>query len=455
MIRHVGLSEVSVEEIEAAREVFQVATVQNLYNLADRAERGRARLLRGATASASSPGSRSPRASWPSRAARWPRSPRPTTPRTGQVALAWLLQRSPVMLPIPGTGSVAHLEENVGGAELELRPTRSPRSTRRLERLRYNRGVADARYSQAAGALADELSASLAAGGRGAGRLSMRVTTLLDRFGVFRLTPTVRAEMAAALDAAGIEVDPSLEHIERAANIRLSRRERPDVPVEDAVHESLWPLGEDAARAVRRIDVDAEGIDPEGLHKHLAEICGPSLSLRTVARILTANPQDAHDYLHEEPDVAFAFRVRPYEPDDDTADDDPMAPKAGVLDFQTVAITAADDWVIIAWHSPTRATGAGEVSADRDWAKSGFEPGVKARWLEGLDDGDDIAMAFMDELLDTVAIARRSMFSWLEAWEIDFSRRLQATETGDAAADPRPGSRAARADDAGRRASRS
>ena len=128
--------------------------------------------------------------------------------------------------------------------------------------------------------------------------------------------------------------------------------------------------------------------------------------------------------------MAFAFRVRPYEPDDDTADDDPMAPKAGFLDFQTVAITAADDWVIIAWHSPTRATGAGEVSADRDWAKSGFEPGVKARWLEGLDDGDDIAMAFMDELLDTVAIARRSMFSWLEAWEIDFSRRLQATETG-------------------------
>ena len=154
--------------------------------------------------------------------------------------------------------------------------------------------MADARYSQAAGLLADELTASLAAGGRGAGRISMRVTTLLDRFGVFRLTPTIRSEMADALDAAGIETDPSLEHIERAATIRLSRRERPDVPVEDAVHESPWLLGDGASRSVRRIDVDAEGIDPDGLHKHLSEVCGPSLSLRTVERILTANPQAAH-----------------------------------------------------------------------------------------------------------------------------------------------------------------
>ena len=43
-----------------------------------------------------------------------------TAPPPGQVALAWLLQRSPVMLPIPGTGSVAHLEENVAAAELSL-----------------------------------------------------------------------------------------------------------------------------------------------------------------------------------------------------------------------------------------------------------------------------------------------------------------------------------------------
>ena len=48
--------------------------------------------------------------------------PRRTAPRPGQVALAWLLQRSAVMLPIPGTGSVAHLEENVAAADLRLAP---------------------------------------------------------------------------------------------------------------------------------------------------------------------------------------------------------------------------------------------------------------------------------------------------------------------------------------------
>jgi hypothetical protein len=288
--------------------------------------------------------------------------------------------------------------------------------------------VADARYPQVAAALADELDASLAAGGRGAGRRSMRVTTLVDRFGAYRLTPTVRSEIAGALDAAGIDLDPSLDHTELSSIIRLSRRSRPAVPVEDAVHESLWPLD---SSMVRRIDVDAEGIDPDALHVHLREICGPELSLRTVERLLTANPQLAHDYVHEEPDVAFAFRVRAFEPDDDaTADDDPMAPKAGVIDFQTVAITADDDWVIIVWHSPTRATGAGEALAQDHWEKHGFEPGVKARWLTDLTTGDEIALGFMGELLDTVATARRSMFSWLEAWEIDFSRRLQQTETG-------------------------
>jgi aryl-alcohol dehydrogenase-like predicted oxidoreductase len=60
------------------------------------------------------------RAASPSRRSRSPRSPRRTDATTGQVALAWLLQRSPVMLPIPGTGSVEHLEENVAAADLEL-----------------------------------------------------------------------------------------------------------------------------------------------------------------------------------------------------------------------------------------------------------------------------------------------------------------------------------------------
>jgi len=120
-VRHVGLSEVSVEEVEAARAVVPVATVQNLYNLT---QRGSEDVLRHceehgigfipwyplAAGKLAEPGG--PVAAVAERHGATP----------GQVALAWLLGASPVMLPIPGTGSVEHLEENVAAAELRLTP---------------------------------------------------------------------------------------------------------------------------------------------------------------------------------------------------------------------------------------------------------------------------------------------------------------------------------------------
>jgi len=119
VIRCAGLSEVSVPEIEAAAKVFPVATVQNRYNFLDRASEAAldycgqnsigfipwAPLDAGASAR---PGSALDAIARKHEA----------TP--GQIALAWLLKRSPVMLPIPGTGKVAHLEENVGAAAIKL-----------------------------------------------------------------------------------------------------------------------------------------------------------------------------------------------------------------------------------------------------------------------------------------------------------------------------------------------
>ncbi|WP_104991292.1 aldo/keto reductase [Deinococcus sp. NW-56] len=119
VIRHAGLSEVGVEEIEAARRVFPVATVQNLYNLANRksedvldhCEREGIGFI-----------------PWyPLAAGRLAQEGSVLTEIAGrlgatpsQVALAWVLKRSPVMLPIPGTGKVKHLEENVAAASLTL-----------------------------------------------------------------------------------------------------------------------------------------------------------------------------------------------------------------------------------------------------------------------------------------------------------------------------------------------
>jgi pyridoxine 4-dehydrogenase len=119
LIRHAGLSNVTVEDIEAARKVFPVATVQNRYNLVDRSSEA---VLDYCTANAIGFIPWFPLAAGD--------LARPGTAldaivhKTGatpsQVALAWVLKRSPVMLPIPGTSQVAHLEENVRAALIEL-----------------------------------------------------------------------------------------------------------------------------------------------------------------------------------------------------------------------------------------------------------------------------------------------------------------------------------------------
>jgi len=119
VIRFAGLSEVSVAEIEAAAKVFPVATVQNRYNLSDRASEsvlehcekkgiGFMPWFPLAAGDLVKPGGELAKIAQAHHA-----SP-------GQVALAWLLKRSPVMLPIPGTSKVAHLEENVAAAEIAL-----------------------------------------------------------------------------------------------------------------------------------------------------------------------------------------------------------------------------------------------------------------------------------------------------------------------------------------------
>jgi aryl-alcohol dehydrogenase-like predicted oxidoreductase len=118
-IRHLGLSEVTVAQIEAARQLATIVTVQNLYNLGNRKSEdvldySEAEgigfipwfpLATGDLAQADGPLARA--------AGRLNASP-------SQVALAWLLHRSPVMLPIPGTSRVKHLEENTAAALLEL-----------------------------------------------------------------------------------------------------------------------------------------------------------------------------------------------------------------------------------------------------------------------------------------------------------------------------------------------
>jgi aryl-alcohol dehydrogenase-like predicted oxidoreductase len=118
-IRHVGLSNVGVREIELALDIVPIVSVQNRYNLTDRTSEAVLETCERegiafipwfplATGDLARPGGDLDEIA----------SSHDATP--AQVALAWLLAKSPVMLPIPGTSSVQHLEENVAAAELEL-----------------------------------------------------------------------------------------------------------------------------------------------------------------------------------------------------------------------------------------------------------------------------------------------------------------------------------------------
>jgi pyridoxine 4-dehydrogenase len=119
IIRHAGLSEVSVADIEAASRVFKVATVQNRYNLVDRTSEdvldycekhniGFIPWFPLAAGDLAKPGSLLDTIAKRHNAA------------PSQVALDWVLKRSPVMLPIPGTSKVKHLEENVAAVNFTL-----------------------------------------------------------------------------------------------------------------------------------------------------------------------------------------------------------------------------------------------------------------------------------------------------------------------------------------------
>jgi pyridoxine 4-dehydrogenase len=118
-IRHIGLSEVNVDQLNEAQQIAEIVSVQNMYNLAARAAEP---LVDAATEQGIGFIPWFPLAAGPLAAPGGPlqRIADDHEATSSQLALAWLLKRSPVMLPIPGTSKVAHLEENVAAAKITL-----------------------------------------------------------------------------------------------------------------------------------------------------------------------------------------------------------------------------------------------------------------------------------------------------------------------------------------------
>ena len=122
-IRHIGLSEVTTKQIEQSKKVVPIVSIQNQYNIEDRksdevlsyCEKGNLGFIPWAPIGGS-------RASFAKSGNPLEAEAKRHNVSAVQLGLAWLLQRSPVMLPIPGTSSIAHLEENIASTKIDLTP---------------------------------------------------------------------------------------------------------------------------------------------------------------------------------------------------------------------------------------------------------------------------------------------------------------------------------------------
>ena len=280
-----------------------------------------------------------------------------------------------------------------------------------------------------------------------------KVTTLLDLFGAYRLTSSVRAQIATALAEAGLEAKPSIGQVERYETVRLSLRDGSQedgdergrsrtasrlLPIADTLHITRWPPGGSCERenffaaargeGVLWLDVDVIHTEPEVVFEALEPLC-PGLTEQMVDDLFTVDPRPhVHSY-DDAPQLRFlsAFAVRAEESDDGPAGSD--SSKAGALRFQLVEILAGDGWMITCWHRSRRYAGVEEIVEGRPESHEEVYPAIEHWWRQGgLETAGDLATLLLHELVITYPKTGRVLLSWLEQWELDFHRHLDETE---------------------------
>ena len=287
------------------------------------------------------------------------------------------------------------------------------------------------------------------------GRSWRRVTTLLDMFGAYRLSPEVRARIAAALRAAELEAVPPIEEAQRFETVRLSidlagtapgaaerRRSQTSIlPATEVVDVTEWRPGEhsrpvrlfdlarpDPDRGVLWFNVDALHAEADSVFELLEPVC-EGLTEQMVVNLLQGDPRPRVQTLGDERPVraVSAFSVSAEESESGGTDAD--SSKAGALVFQLVELLQGERWLITCWHRGKRYEGAEEVA---ETAPHGYGPMLAAadrRWAQGgLSTPGDLGVLILRELVVTYPSATRVLRSWLDQWELDFHRRVDRTE---------------------------
>jgi Mg2+ and Co2+ transporter CorA len=262
-----------------------------------------------------------------------------------------------------------------------------------------------------------------------------KVTTLLDYFGVYRLTPAVRRRMAEALDDAGIEVEPAMDVVQRYGTVKLSLRQPRDasdspsdraLDSQKAITATLWrpssspvpvsaadlPVHEDG---VLWIDVDiSEEDDPDIIHEALTAFCQNGLTLEMVAGLLDVDDAPAVKVFPGEVRSVTTFQAVPSEAEGDESD--PSVSKAGTVSLQPVVFLQSERWLISCWHKERPADGVrGRV--EQFWRS-------ERRTTAG-----DLGLAVLGELAESYIRAVRTLYAWHTSWELVFLDRRHRVET--------------------------
>jgi hypothetical protein len=283
-----------------------------------------------------------------------------------------------------------------------------------------------------------------------------KTTTLLDLFGVYRLTTDVRERIANALSEAGLIAKPPISDVQRFETLRLALDEDRDglpdepeggrsrtmsrlLPIDDVLEVTEWRPGQSpeektlfqcgpTAGAVRWFHIDVIHTEPDMIFGALAPIC-PGLTEQMVVDLFTVDPRPyVHSY-DDEPHLRMvsAFAVSADESEEGASDAE--ASKAGALVFQLVEMLAGEGWVMTCWHRSKRYHGAEEIAEGPPAGREAVMRGVERWWLQGgLSTAGDLATLVLHELVLTYPSASRVMNSWLEQWELDFHRRYDETE---------------------------
>jgi Mg2+ and Co2+ transporter CorA len=276
-----------------------------------------------------------------------------------------------------------------------------------------------------------------------------KVTTLLDRFGAYRLTPEVRRRVSRALTEAGLQVKPPMDQVQRFETVRLSilqegaesegrtRTMTHVVPVDQAIRLTEWSPGRRGRERTLFqaappagplwIDVDVGHTEPDVVFDALEPLC-PGLSPEMLAELFTVDPRPkVTEYGDRDLRFVSAFSVHAEE--SERGGSDAEASKAGALVFQLVEILAGDGWLITCWHRSKRYEGAEEIDEGPPLGHGDVYRGVARHWArEELATAADLATLILYELVGTYPLASRVLMSWLEQWELDFHRRFDETE---------------------------